>query len=123
MNNQIFELASTSSSAVQEIIFEKNIVRIPFNTENERDKKIYDLIKTLQTKVDNLEKEKSQVSFFNLTHNQVKQKVVALLKEKKINGDGKIEVFELSYILRISANQIEAVLDELEKEGVIKTLE
>ena len=28
----------------QEIIWEKNIIRIPFNTQQERDKKIYDLI-------------------------------------------------------------------------------
>ena len=106
----------------KEIIWEKNIIRIPFDTENERDKKIYDLIKNLQTKVEKLEEEKLQFNFLSLTDSQAKEKIIDYLKEKKREGHGVIEIFELSNRLRIPAPQVENIIEGLEKEGAVKSI-
>lgn len=104
----------------REIIWEKNIIRIPFNTQDERDNKIYGLIKGLQAEVERLKKERDVMDFLCLTKEQAKDKIIGYLKSRKLQGHGKIELFEISCNLRIPASQAEEILGELEKEGIIK---
>jgi len=106
----------------QEIIWEKNIIRIPFNTQQERDKKIYDLIKALQGEVGRLKREREELNFLCLTHEQARVKIIDYLKSKKTEGHGKIELFEIACSLRLPAQQVECILEELKEEGLIKEM-
>lgn len=121
MDKQIFEVVTTSTN--QEIVFERNIIRIPFNTDNERDRKLYEILINLQNKVETLEKEGSQFEFLSLTEKQATEKIVKYLKEKKIQGHGRIEIFDISCNLKIPSEQVENILEKLEKEGVVNSIE
>ena len=66
-----------------EIIWEKNIIRLPFDTSDERDKKIYEWITALQNKVEKLEKERGVFTFNRLTDSQARARIIEYLKNKK----------------------------------------
>ncbi|MFA5724594.1 MAG: hypothetical protein WC979_10150 [Candidatus Pacearchaeota archaeon] len=118
METKIIPLTQTG----REIIWEHNVIKISFDTENERDKRIFNLINNLQKKIDVLEKEKFEFNFLSLTNEQAKEKIVDYLKSKKIEGHGKIEVFQISCELKIPAVQVEEIIEDLQKEEIVKEI-
>lgn len=106
----------------KEIVWEKNIIRIPFNTQDERDKKIYEILRGLQNEIERLKKERQEIELVSLTKEQAKERITSFLKSKKLEGHGKIEVFEISSNLKIPAQQVEDVLEELLKEEIVKEI-
>jgi tRNA G26 N,N-dimethylase Trm1 len=117
-NNQIVAVSQMG----KEIVWEKNIIRIPFNTQDERDRRIYGMLKSLQDEVDRLKKEREELELLYITKDQARKRIIDFLKSKKNEGHGKIEIFEISSHLKIPAQQIEEILDALLKEGLVKEL-
>jgi len=105
-----------------EIVWEKQVIKIPFNTTEERDKIILHHINSLKNRIYQLENASNNFEFLSLTKEQTRVKVIQYLKSKKLSGHGKIEVFEISSDLRINANQIEDVLEELKENGLVKDI-
>lgn len=104
----------------KEIIWEKNIIRIPFNTENERDKGIYNLIQNLQNKLDKLEKEKNEICLLSVTNIEAEKRIINYLKGLRKEGHGKFDIPQICIELKLPAQQIELILEKLEKKGLIK---
>jgi len=111
--------AQVTSTETKEIVWEMNVIRIPFDTTNERDRQLYGWIRSLQNQVDKLQKEQSNFEFLSLNKEQAKEKIIDYLKNKKLEGHGKIELFELSHFLRLPAIQVEEILEELDKDGLV----
>ncbi|MBI2124709.1 hypothetical protein HYT92_02855 [Candidatus Pacearchaeota archaeon] len=116
MNTEI--ICAPSSN---EIVWEKNIIRIPFNSEDERDRRIFSLIQNLQEEIERLKSEKSNFDFLSLTNEQAKTKIIKYLKIKKMQGNGKVDIFEISSSLKVPAQQVEDIIEkDLIKQGLLK---
>ena len=106
-------------SNTREILWEKEIIRIPFNTDDERDNQIYKLLNYLKEKIEKLERERGELEILRVTYDDAKSKVVGFLKLLKSQGHGKVDLFELSHKLKLPATQVEDILEELQKEGFV----
>ena len=111
------------SPNVSEIVWEKDIIRIPFSSDNEKDSQIYKVLNFLKERVEKLEKEKGEIETLSVTHEQAKEKMITFLKHLKLAGHGKVDIFEISHKLKIPATQVEDVLMDLQKEGIVKELD
>ena len=90
------EITSTLDSSCKEIVWEKNIIRIPFNTDDERDSKIYEIINILQKKIEKLEKNKDELCYLIINKEEAKSLIISHLKFLKVDGKEKVNIFEIS---------------------------
>lgn len=122
---QTFEMQGMGNTAI--ISFEKQKIEIPLNFNEARDRAIYTFMHDLQERVSSLENElKNQKllaeSYFErqLSDEQAKIEIINYLKKSKYLGVNKINIIKLVTDLNLPAEQIERVMDNLQKDDIVK---
>ena len=122
---ETFEIQKTGNTAI--ISFEKQKIEVPLNFEEARDRAIYSFIHDLQNRVSSLENELKNQKLLSESHfekqlsdEEAKIEIISYLKKNKNFGVNKINMIKLVTDLNLSAQQIERVMDSLEKERLVK---
>lgn len=122
---ETFEIQKTGNTAI--ISFEKQKIEVPLNFEEARDRAIYSFIHDLQNRVSSLENELKNQKLLSESHferqlsdQEAKIEIINYLKKNKNLGVNKINIIKLVADLNLSAEQIERVMDNLEKDGLVK---
>src|SRR3989344_5505969 len=103
------EIRPILSKRREEIVWEKEVITIPFDNDNERDKQLFNLMQKLQDRIEQLEQEKGILEHLRVDTNEAKNKVISFLKDIKLRGHSKIDVFEISHKLKLPAIQVEEI--------------
>lgn len=112
--------------------WEDTYINIPFNFEDSREIVLYRLFREMSDKIENMQKEINilklgskdyiRYNFDKVSHTKAKNKILTFLKEIKKKTEH-ITLFEISQHLKLPADQVEVIIDELEKDGRIKWVE
>jgi len=114
------------------IKWEDSNIEIPFNFDDMRDTVLYKVVRGLQEQVKNLKEElkviqKEQTEYIRYKFNKIsdemaKEQIIGFLKERKKQRN-EVTLFEISQVLKIPADQVENIIDNLKKEGCLEWVE
>jgi len=114
------------------IRWEDTYLTIPLNFDNMNEAVLYKVVRGMQNRMENLEKELKYIKKENETYIRYKFEVVTDLKArelileylKKIKSKTKeITIFEISQTLKLPADQVEKIIEDLENEEKVKWVE
>ena len=113
------------------IKWEDRFIEIPFNFENMTEVVIYKTMRGMQSQLNNLESELRDIKtnqtqhirykFDKVNDKEAEKRIIPYLKEIKKQRP-KITIFEISQHLRLPADQVETIMENLEKSKKVKFL-
>ena len=113
------ELITQTCSEEPYIIFEKERIILPFGERILYERILYNCVTQLQKEVSDLKQQLEQITFRRVSNDVAKKEIVLLLKLNKMAGSSKVSIIDIVERLHLPAEQIEAVLDDLEKAELI----
>ena len=111
--------------------WEDTEIEVPLNFENMNEVVLYKVVRnmenkliTLQTELEELRNEQSQYiryKFQRLSNIKAEEEIVRYLKSKK-KETTRLTIFEISQEIKLPANQVERIIEKLEKEGKVSLI-
>ncbi len=118
--NLEFEELNSGTAVVR---YEQTAIQIPFNLQERKDRIFFDILKNLKKEVDDLKKREKYFEAYipkEISDEEARLELISYLKKNKKEGRGRVTVLDITSYLNIPAEQVERILEKLEKEGAVK---
>lgn len=103
--------------------YEARVIKIPFNLKESKDKVFFEMFKKLKREIDDLKKREQLLASYlprEISDEEARKDMISYLKNKKLKGNQKTDILDITSNLSLPADQVERVLEILDKEGVVK---
>lgn len=103
--------------------FEARSIRIPFNLKESKDKMFFEMFMKLKQEIEDLKKRERLLESYlprEISDEEAQSDVIRFLKTKKLKGNQKTDILDITANLSLPADQVERILEILDKEGVVK---